>query len=335
MPGENSERDCPNHGSNNVVMTIRRSLLVAVASSAAFTFNPARGADAPVARPRILGVAQVAFQVRDIERSRKFFGEFLGYAEPFSLTNPDGSLRAALFKIGDRQSVQLIPTSVPADDRLDHLSLETDDAEAMRLYLKSRGVAVPDQTLNGKVTARYFSVNDPDGHRVEFMQFLPESWTASDFGQHLPATRLSTHMSHVGILVRNFETALKFYCDILGCTETWRGSGNGQQLSWVNMRVPDGTDWVEFMLHEKPPPPSRLGTDHHFCLLVSDVAKAADLLGQRPLPAGAVLSTKILTGTDNKRQIHAYDPDGTRIEIMEPITVDGLPAPSSTAPPPH
>lgn len=264
-----------------------------------------------------------------------FFGEFLGYAEPFSLSNPDGSLRAAVFKIGDRQSVELIPTSVPVDDRLDHFSLETDDAEAMRRYLKSRGVAVPDQTLQGKVTARYFSVNDPDGHRVEFMQFLPESWTARDFGQHLPAARLSAHMSHVGISVRNLGAAFKFYGDILGCIETWRGSGNGRQLSWVNMRVPDGADWVEFMLQEKPSPPSHLGTDHHLCLVVPDVAKAADLLGQRPVPAGAVLSTEVLIGTDRKRQIHANDPDGTRIEIMEPGTVDGLPAPSSAAPPPN
>ena len=47
-----------------------------------------------------------------------------------------------------------------------------------------------------------------------------------------------------------------------------------------------------------------------------------------------MLSTKILIGTDRKRQIHADDPDGTRIEIMEAQTVDGLSAPSSSAPPP-
>jgi hypothetical protein len=31
---------------------------------------------------------------------------------------------------------------------------------------------------------------------------------------------------------------------------------------------------------------------------------------------------------------HVYDPDGTRVELMEPRTVDGLPVPSSTAPSP-
>ena len=38
---------------------------------------------------------------------------------------------------------------------------------------------------------------------------------------------------------------------------------------------------------------------------------------------------------NSKRQINLYDPDGTRIELMEPNTVDGKPAPDSTAPVPH
>jgi lactoylglutathione lyase len=33
--------------------------------------------------------------------------------------------------------------------------------------------------------------------------------------------------------------------------------------------------------------------------------------------------------------MNLFDPDGTRIELMEPGTVDGAPAPSSIAPPPR
>jgi len=32
--------------------------------------------------------------------------------------------------------------------------------------------------------------------------------------------------------------------------------------------------------------------------------------------------------------VNLYDPDGTRVEIMEPNTVTGKPVPSSAAPPP-
>jgi lactoylglutathione lyase len=42
----------------------------------------------------------------------------------------------------------------------------------------------------------------------------------------------------------------------------------------------------------------------------------------------------IQVGVNKKRQINLFDPDGTRVELMEANTVDGKPAPSSTAPPP-
>ena len=39
-------------------------------------------------------------------------------------------------------------------------------------------------------------------------------------------------------------------------------------------------------------------------------------------------------GRNGRRQINLYDPDGTRVEIMEPRTADGKPVPPSTAPAP-
>jgi lactoylglutathione lyase len=50
-------------------------------------------------------------------------------------------------------------------------------------------------------------------------------------------------------------------------------------------------------------------------------------------PEGKPLEIQV--GVNKKRQINLYDPDGTRIELMEPNTVDGVPAPNSTAPAPH
>jgi lactoylglutathione lyase len=178
---------------------------------------------------------------------------------------------------------------------------------------------------------------DPDGHTVELAQYSPGSWTIRDVGLHLPATRISGHMSHAGISVRHLDVALKFYGDILGCTVVRRGSGNGRVLSWVNMQVADGTDWVEFMLYgakQDPQTLPRLGVNHHFCLVVPDAAKAAEILKARPLPAGAKFLPAVTVGNDHKRKIQGYDPDGSRIEFMEPTTIDGLPSPWSPAPPP-
>ncbi len=60
-------------------------------------------------RPRITGVAHIAFYARDIERSRTFYTGLLGFQEPYSVKNPDGSLSVAFFKINDRQYVELLP----------------------------------------------------------------------------------------------------------------------------------------------------------------------------------------------------------------------------------
>src|SRR6185436_7959500 len=55
-------------------------------------------------------------------------------------------------------------------------------------------------------------------------------------------------------LRRLYSSAMKwlrarsFYGGILGFEEIWRGSAaSSPTLSWVNMRVPDGTDYLEFM----------------------------------------------------------------------------------------
>jgi lactoylglutathione lyase len=63
--------------------------------------------------------------------------------------------------------------------------------------------------------------------------------------------------------------------------------------------------------------------------------KALAELTQRAVPNHYSALMEIRTGTNRKRQLNLYDPDGTRIELMESHTVDGKPAPSSSAPPPR
>jgi catechol 2,3-dioxygenase-like lactoylglutathione lyase family enzyme len=101
------------------------------------------------------------------------------------------------------------------------------------------------------------------------------------------------------------------------------------------MKVPDGGDYVEFMLYGARPAPDARGTQHHICLEVPDLAKAQTLLEARPYRASYARPLEPRVGTNRKRQLNLYDPDGTRVELMEPGTVDGQPTPSSTAPPPR
>jgi lactoylglutathione lyase len=180
-----------------------------------------------------------------------------------------------------------------------------------------------------------FTVKDPEGHDVEIVQYEPDGWTARERGKHLPDSRVSKRMMHVGVIVTSFEPAMKFYRDVLGFREFWRGSGAGRtELSWVNLKVPDGEDYIELMLYKDAPAPTGRGSAHHLCLEVPDAAASVAALEAKPYRKQYTRTMEIHTGVNRKRQMNLFDPDGTRTELMEPVTVDGKPAPSSTLPPP-
>jgi len=270
-------------------------------------------APASAARPRILGISHVGLRVSSIAASRAFYEEFLG-------------LRG--LRVNARQYVELMPGLAPEQDRLDHIALETDDADGLRRYLASRGVDVADR-ITGDETGRRSTVRDPDGHAVEFVQPSPAGRRESG------NAGVSDHILHVGIIVGDVPASTRFYGDVLGFSETWRGSRSGTELSWINLKVPDGADYVEFMLYGERPAPNARGTQHHICLEVPDLAKAQAWLEARPYRTSYPRPLEPRVGTNRKRQLNLYDPDGTRVELMEPGTLDGQPAPSSTAPPPR
>ncbi len=231
-------------------------------------------AQTDVARPKVFGVAHYAVYVSDLAKARAFYEDFLGYQEAFTLPKPDGAVQVAFVKINDHQYVELWNEPDQGQGQLRDLALYTDDVERMRRYLAARGVKVPDRAKRNRIGNQEISMIDPDGHLLEIVEYLPDSRTGKDTGKHLPATRISDQMMHAGILVGDLDAATRFYGGILGCHETWRGNSlTSKTLNWVNMRVPDGDNHVEFMLYQELPPPDRRGSPHHICLVVPDIKK--------------------------------------------------------------
>lgn len=291
-------------------------------------------ADAPK-RPRILGISHMALYVSDLEKARAFYEDFLGFQEPYTLKREDGTDHIVFIKINEDQYIELFAEDPEQDGHLNHIAFFTESAEGMRNYLATKGIKVPEKVGRGKIGNLNFNITDPDGHTVEIVEYQPDSWTRHEMGKDLPSTRISHDMRHVGVTVRHLDPSIKFYGDILGFQETWRGSSTGKVLSWVNMRVPDGDDYLELMLYSKPLDARELGGKNHICLLVPDVAKAVAMLEARPARKNYTLPIEIKTGVNGKLQVNLFDPDGTRIELMEPNTVDGKAVPSSTAPAPE
>src|SRR5258708_4078474 len=146
------------------------AMLVFAGLSSALAF----AADAPP-RPRITGVAHIALFVHDMEKARAFYKDFLGFGEPFSLNKPDGEPSMTFIKVNDRQYIELFPEVEAGSDRLNHISVETDNAEAMRVYLASKGIKVPEKVNLGGIKNLSFTITNPHRPRSEFVQSMPNS----------------------------------------------------------------------------------------------------------------------------------------------------------------
>ncbi len=279
--------------------------------------SQARPEPQAVQRPPIIGVAHIGLKTDDLKAAREFYGHFLGYQEPFTIDKPSGGLMQTYFKINDHQYIEVFPElKSPTEDRLSHIAFETTNIQKLRDYLASRGVAVPNSTGKGRDGNLSFMVKDPDGHSVEFVQYMPGSLHSRNFGKFLPPSRISERMIHVGITVQDRDAADRFYHDILGFHDIWHGGMTDTKTDWVDMRVPEGTDWLEYMLNSHNPTPHSLGVMHHLALGVPSVAAGYKTVVERGFNPE---QPKI--GRDGKWQLNLYDPNATRVELMEPKPV--------------
>ena len=283
-------------------------------------------------RPAITGISHASFFVNDLENTKSFYNDFLGFAgyqpEP---EKDDLNSDQTYIKINDRQVVKVIPDGNNGLDRFIHFGMETEDVEEMRKYLQSRGIAVPEKVESKSNGILSFSVKDMNGTVCEFVQFQGDGWTEE--GRFLTKNPVSSRMSHVGFMVSDADKALDFYCDILGFEEIWRGSSNGKNVTWVNLKCPEGSDYIELMLYDEEPGNDTRGVLNHICLEVPNMAMSVKNLYERMLPKGCKMDADFKIGKNRKRLFNTYNADGTRVEIMESVTIDGNPAPSSTAPP--
>src|SRR5829696_1280996 len=227
--------------------------------AAAVLAAPAAQNPAPTpARPAIAGIAHVAIQTTDLTKARAFYGGLLGYPEA-APKRP----HIAIFLVNDRQRL-IVRDGLPPerDERFIDLAFQT-DVTAMREWLTGRGFTSTAPITDADAGGRRIESKDPDGHPVWFVELtIPTRAVAA------ADRRLSKRILHAGLTIKDGAAADRFYKDALGFSETWRGGRPEGTINWINMRVPDGTDYLEYMLYPGAPPDRRqLGSAHHAALL--------------------------------------------------------------------
>jgi lactoylglutathione lyase len=288
------------------------TLIVVTTLSAASLSQGQPPAAAPV-RPPIAGIAHVAIQTSDLAKARTFYGGLLGYPEI-----PPRRPHTAIFVVNDRQRLIVRDGLPPSrDERFIDLAFDT-GVSAMRAFLIAKGARPSEPTPDADAGGRRIGLADPDGHPVQFVEL--DRARATRFVT--PDARLSKRILHAGLTVKDSAAADRFYKDTLGFSETWRGGRPEGVINWINMRVPDGTDYLEYMLYPAGPPDRRqLGSAHHVALLVSDIQQALETVRVRTAPDDPNHRANPQIGRNNRWQLNLFDPDGTRVELMEPWTV--------------
>jgi catechol 2,3-dioxygenase-like lactoylglutathione lyase family enzyme len=265
-------------------------------------------------RPKITGIDHVDFYTTDAAANEKLYMSVLG----LSRTDPIEPGQTQRFMVGT-QWVGYSPAPDPKKtDRMDHVAFRTDDSEALRVYLGANGITVPNGLDTLKTGERSFRVKDPEGNTIEFLQptggQLMKMHVA---GKPEPVLDpVSRRLIHTGFVVHDRSVEDHFYKDILGFHLYWYGGMKADRTDWVAMQVPDGTDWLEYMLNVDVNPSLHLtGVMNHISLGVSDMKAAqAKLEAHGWKPHGDEHSQM---GKDGKWQLNLFDPDQTRIELME------------------
>jgi catechol 2,3-dioxygenase-like lactoylglutathione lyase family enzyme len=270
-------------------------------------------AQTPTHRPPVRGISHISVYSSDAAKTEHFYVHDLGGAKRADPENSAG----IRYYFSPVQFVEVLP--LPAGDksinRLDHVAFNTANAEGLRKYLAEHGTAVPAQVEKASDGSQWFDVTDPEGNKVQFVQ--PPARPSS-----VPINPLSNHMIHVGYVVHNPDAENAFFREVLGFRPYWHGGRNGK-TDWISQQVPDGTDWLEYMVVSGPEtkgiPPAMsqdtLGVLNHFSLGVFNMEKTVNLLYSEDRLTAKHSPPQI--GLDGKWQLNIYDPDGTRAELME------------------
>lgn len=258
-------------------------------------------------RPAITGIAFMRVYATDPAAAERFYGATLGLKR---IEHGD----TWIYPVNDRQWVEVLPHTPPpsANQRMAAVAFMTRDAAALARYLTANGVAIAEPLHDGE-----FGVRDPEGNLVLFVDGREREGIAKLVAATRPTSNASSQrIIHVGFIVQDPAKEDTFWRAVLGFTPYWHGGHTEDVTDWVSQQVPDGTDWLEYMLHIPANPTlKQAGVQDHFSL---GTERMQSVLAQ--LQANGCTDTPcraIQVGRDGKIQLNLYDPDLTRVEFME------------------
>ena len=278
------------------------------------TVAVAATAQTEMSRPKITGISHLAVYTSNPAATEHYYKDIIGAAKLPDPENPEG----VRYAVSATQFIEVLPLPPGAGiNRLDHTAWNVSSAEGMLKYLRMRGWKTPAMVTRGADGSKWFTVLDPENNKVEFVQppLHPKAPDATNV--------VGTHIIHLGIMVHDRAKEDTFYRALLDFKPYWFGGMQDGKIDWVSQQVPDGHDWLEYMMTSGPSGSGipatitqhALGVLDHLSIGEVSVPEAYKVL-QAGNRLGGVHDKEPKIGKDGKYQFNLYDPDGIRLELM-------------------
>ncbi len=309
------------------------------------------------AEPIVQAVATIGITVGDLDRAIDFYSGVLDFETVSESEHAGDAIerlsgvfaarcRVARLRLGDEfidLTEYLAPEGlpIPADSRsndrwFQHIAIVVSDIDRAYTHLRSHGVRhassgpqrLPEwnQSAAG-ISAFYFK--DPEGHVLEVIHFPPGK---GDPRWQAPTDRLFLGIDHTAIVVADTERSLSFYRGALGMTIVG-GSENygteqehlnhifGARLRITTLKAASGPG-VELLEYLAPTDGRDYPRDARACDLIhwQTVLAAPDPRIAAPVVrfgGGRWISPGDVPDTDGRRALHARDPDGHAVLVVQ------------------
>ena len=124
----------------------------------------------------IKGLAHIGLYIKDIERSKQFYSDILGFEATCQVHQEDGT-KICMMEKGSciLELVEFAEYQQKVDGFFDHVALEVDDIRSAMSVLSAKGIEfesedpILDDIYNG---VYYIMFKGPDGEQIELDQIL-------------------------------------------------------------------------------------------------------------------------------------------------------------------
>ncbi|HTA40926.1 MAG TPA: VOC family protein [Bryobacteraceae bacterium] len=121
-----------------------------------------------------LRLNHVGIYAKDYDESMRFYTQTVGLREAFTIRDKDGKPTLTYLQISKDTFLELAPATAERPAGLSHIGIWPENLNATVAALRQRGVKV-DDPRTGSTKTSITNAIDPNGVRLELLDFLPDS----------------------------------------------------------------------------------------------------------------------------------------------------------------